>query len=477
MRRWSRRQFMRRSVSAGAVLFPFVSRRAGAASAVRLGSAAMFVGDSTLPGETRADRVFPAHPNGLQVGRRRWLILYATRGLRGTDDDRSIVWQLRRAAPDGPVIREGFLSRAVDDWEPLGNGRKFFKQHGHPVAFGVPQGALIGGQPAPHANLFVAKWRTRAVRIDPVTGRLVHDENSRVGQGVEWTQFRLNERADAIEILQPPALMRQKGYESGDAFCSAERPGWMNQTYVQAVPLNRDATEWVDCNHFAGDRVAPLRYRFNAATGRYEWVETGPYLFDPAGGVWEASVARWKDGFIVAVRLTGTTKTRPGKGGGLRGDEGVGWLRGNDLFQPRGAQIVYAHSPACQRPRTAYACGDGRLRLFAGEAKSSPTRNPRDPICGWDVDPDDGFRAANRQVIFDCQAAALPMRKETRPMVDFCKALPPHGRSQIILHRVTSYPESYPPTPEEFGWFGIYAARLEFDGAAPSAWDFGPSDI
>src|SRR6185436_1782610 len=104
-------------------------------------------------------------------------------------------------------------------------------------------------------------------------------------------------------------------------------------------------------------------------------------------------------------------KTRPGKGGGLRGDEGVGWLRAHDLFQPRDAQIVYAHAPACQRPRTAYVCGDGRLRLFAGEAKSSPSHNPRDPICGWDVDPDDAFRVTERRVIFDSRAAGLPKRQ------------------------------------------------------------------
>lgn len=429
----------------------------------------MFIRESTLAGETRGDRVFPAHPNGIQVSRDRWLILYATRGLRGTDDDRSIVWQLLKDGPEGKVVKEGFFARTVDDWEPLGDGRKFVKQHGHPVAFGVPQGALVGGKPAPHANVFVAKWRTRAVRFDPVTDRLVAADTSRLGQGVEWTQFRLNVSADDIEILQPPVPLRQKGFDQGGAFCSADRPGWMNQTFVQAVPLNRDATDWVDCNHFAGDRVAALRYRFNAACGRYDWIETGPYLFDPAGGVSEASVVRWKDDFIVAVRLRGTTKSRPGKGGGLRGDEGVGWLRANDLFRPRDARIVYANSPACQRPRTAYVCADGRLRLFAGEARSSPSHNPRDPICCWDVDPDYDFRATNRRVIFDSKTAALPMRKETRPMIDFCKVLPPNGRGQFVLHRVTSYPESYPPTAEEFGWFGIYAARLEFDAPAPAS--------
>ncbi len=444
--------------------------RAPAASEFpRLAPASMFISDCPLPGEARADGVFPAHPNGIQLSHDRWLILIATRGLRGTDDDRAIVWQLRRDAPDGGIMKQGFFARALEDWQPAGEARKFFKQHGHPVAFGVPRGARRNGRPVPHHNVFVVKWRTRGVL--PGSAEAGESEKSRAGQGVEWAQFRLNDSGDDLEMLQETRTLRQKGFETGEIFCAAERCGWMNQTFTQAVPLNDDASEWVDCNHFANDRVAALRYRFNPGTGLYEWVETGPWLFDAAGGVSEASVMRWGADFIVCTRLTGTTKARPAKGFGLRGDEGIGWLRTSDLFQPRDARIVYAPSPACQRPRTAYLCADGRVRLFAGEAKNSPTRNPRDPLCGWDIDPDNGFQPSNRRVVFDSQAPALPKRKQTRPMADFVKVLPPSGSSQHLLHRVTSYPESYPPTPEEFAWFGIYATRLEFgDGVA--GWDF-----
>ena len=34
----------------------------------------------SIAGETRADDVFPGHPNGIPLSRNRWLILYATRG-------------------------------------------------------------------------------------------------------------------------------------------------------------------------------------------------------------------------------------------------------------------------------------------------------------------------------------------------------------------------------------------------------------
>src|SRR5687767_5372932 len=110
----------------------------------------MLIADSTVAGERRADGSVPAHPNGIRVSRTRWLILYATRSFRGVDDDRSILWQLRDRSPAGPLLSEGPFATSVNDWDPLGDGRPCVKQHGHPVAFGVPKGALIGGQPAPH---------------------------------------------------------------------------------------------------------------------------------------------------------------------------------------------------------------------------------------------------------------------------------------------------------------------------------------
>jgi len=50
----------------------------------------MFIESCPLPGETRAEGAVPAHPNGLQIAKDRYLVLYATRSFRGTDDDRRI---------------------------------------------------------------------------------------------------------------------------------------------------------------------------------------------------------------------------------------------------------------------------------------------------------------------------------------------------------------------------------------------------
>src|SRR5688500_6416359 len=95
------------------------------------------IGEAALPGETRADDVFPSHPNGIQISRTRFLVLFGTRGYRGVDDNRSILDQVRYGAYDGPVVREGMVTQTMNDWDPFGDDRRFVRQTGHPGAFGV----------------------------------------------------------------------------------------------------------------------------------------------------------------------------------------------------------------------------------------------------------------------------------------------------------------------------------------------------
>src|SRR5205809_523704 len=65
----------------------------------------MLVRECSLQGETRKDGVVPRHANGIQLSRARWLIVYSTHAYRGVDDERSIVYQVRRDAPDGAVLK------------------------------------------------------------------------------------------------------------------------------------------------------------------------------------------------------------------------------------------------------------------------------------------------------------------------------------------------------------------------------------
>jgi len=428
--------------------------------------------ECSLPGETRAEDVFPAHANGLQVSRDRFLLLYATRGHRGTDDDLSIIGQLRRDAYDGPVIREIMLSKSIDDWDPFGDGSSFVRQHGHPVGFGVPKGAIIQERVAPNANVFVIKWRLCARYVSSETG-LMKELESRPDlknetQSVEWMQVRLNEAEDDLEILQPAKQLRQTGYEEGPDFCSAD-VSWMNQSFTQAVPFDEQATEWVDVNHFERGRIAALGYRCEPGTGFYEYVQTGPLWGgneSEKGGLFEASVSPWRGAWVVSAR---------------RQKEGTtAWMRMDDPLKET-PEIICPAEPANNSPLTSYACPDGTLRLLTGDPVVSPYRNGRDPLYLWDVDPDAGFTVANRRVVFDCVAADVGIPREQMPRIDMAKLLPHAGGSvQYLVHRARSKATNdHRKTGKvisqaEKDASGIYYAKVHYTEDLPGTWQFEP---
>jgi hypothetical protein len=462
-------------VAAGGGLW---SARPGAASppAGRIQSIeykGVLVKDCTVAGETRSDDVTPAHPNGIPVSRDKWLVIYATRSFRGVDDDRSIVYQLRHGAPDGRVIREGLLVRSRSDWDPLGDGRTCIMQHGHPVAFGVPKGALIGGKPAPSANVFVAKWRKCARLYDKNRNYVEHGskdpELERRTQTVEWVQFRLNPAEDDIEIIQPVAVLRQHGFASGRAISSAP-VRHMNQSFVQAVPYTRDGTEWSDCNHFDGGRIAALRYRFDAKSGKYEWVETGHLLGGRGAEVAEASLARYGKKWIFAARTA----------------RGPAWTMAEDPFAASIPPLVHLAEPPTTSPMTAYTGADGVLRLYTGDPAVSPYKNARNPLYAWAVDPENDFRASERTLIFDSHQAGLPIRKEASPKIDMCKLLPHNGgREQYLAYRVSIRAFNFPyvgsgglvagiplANAEEKGACAIYYSKIHYAEALPGFWEY-----
>lgn len=452
------------------------------------------VRECTIDGHRLRDNVVPAHPNGWQLSRDRWMIAYSTRGFRGIDDDWSIVWQLRRDAPDGPVIREGLFKRTQDDWDAVGDGSvPCSMQHSHPVVFGVPRGAVIAGKVPPHANVFAAIWRRSAVYWFKATNRIEHANlpsdpasdfarrNPILGtpslrfQAVEWTQFRLNARGDDIEIIQPLAILRQRGFETGEQFCRAPVRS-MNAGFVTPVPFDRDATEWVGVNHFEGGRIACCKYRFNPATARYEWSEMGPLLgSSPDLLLFEGFIARYRDDWIIGARQ--------------RGKAGSAWSRTADPFG-QAPEFAVAAQPGTTTPRTAYLCADGVLRLFTGDLNTSHYANARDPLCSWDIDPDRGFAASNRRIVVDLLKSGVRMRPEIQPWADNCKLLAPQGRRQVLVYRVhASANDEARPTVAAF-WknnpkiipginaqekaaCGCYYSVIEYADEAPPMWRFG----
>ena len=428
-----------------------------------------------LPGESRKDGVVPRHANCIQLSKDRWLVLYSTHGYRGVDDERSILYQVRRDEPDGAVLKEGFLVRTLNDCKPDGvpvfpEGKRIVKQHGHMVAFGVPKGALIGGKSASHANVFAASWRVLGRVLDVKENRLektVHDPVlfART-QAVEWVQFRLNAAEDDLDILQPVRVLRQKGFEKGEAFCSAKDAGWMNQTFCPPVPFNADATEWVETNHFDRGRIAALKFRLDPASRLYEWVEMGPFLVEPKVSFSEASLLRTSKEWIMAARSN-------------RGM--IAWTRSADPFTGW-EKAVFAKEPGVSAPLTAFQCPDGVLRLFTGDRAASPQRYDRDPLYCWDVQTANGFAVVNRRTLFDSREAKLAMRPAVRPKIDFCQLFPHHGRTQLVVHGVSTRAYDFPYAgvagipalnAEEKAASGLYYSRIIYRKEPRPAWTFG----
>jgi hypothetical protein len=381
------------------------------------------------------------------------------------DDERSVIYQVRRDAPDGPLVKEGFLARAVADWRPEkvpapARGKAYFKQHGHAVAFGVPRGAVVAGRPAPHANLFVAQWRVLGRALVVKEDRLEKTRGDPVllagTQDVEWVQFRLNDREDDLEVLQPARPLRPAG---GGKLPAA----WMNQSFCQPVPFTDRADEWVVCNHFDRGRLAVLKFRYDPASHRYAWAQTGPLLDAGERILSEASVARLADGWLLSTRSNGA----------------IAWFRTADLFAT-GLKPTFTPQPVLSAPHTTFRCADGVVRLFAGDRQASPQRYDRDPLYVWDVVAKDGVTLANRRTLYDSEERKLAMRREVRPRVDFCGLFPAHGRTQIVAYGITprgyNHPyegTSIPPlTAADKAASGLYFSRIRYARDVPAPWRF-----
>ena len=354
-----------------------------------------FITDAALPGESKAEGFFPHNPGFIRVSPRRWVVFYTTIDSRGWDAVKSVLYQLRADAPDGAVLARGVVAASRDDWDPLGRGERWSKRNGSPIPFGVPQGAERNGRPLPNANLFVVRWYRYAhlprngELLNPVTGRgtvewreglTLHKRVMRL----EWAQFRLREDGRDIEFVQAPQVLRQRGYGSDVEYAECGADWAMNQSATPPAPLNDDATEWVSFDVFSTDHevhvphgrveCAPVRFRFNAATRLYEWVETGRRFDIPGRRLGESCLARQGAEWLLSFRT-------------WNGVQSTFFYRFDDPFGELGAPVQErsARGPD-EGPRQMYLCADGQARLFGNIRALSPTRT-RDPLWTWNLDP------------------------------------------------------------------------------------------
>jgi len=434
----------------------------------------IFIGDTTIPGEQKKDWLQPSHPYCWQVSRDRWVWVFQTRGFSGIDAEHSILYQIRRDTPDGAVVKEGLLARFREDWDPLGDGSRYWKIHGAPKVFGVPKGAVDSdGDVLSNSNVFVAGWYTRARAV--TDGRLLDPHEDEKLAGVQWIEhvhFQLNDAGDDIDLLTPATRLRQKGFEEGEQFCSLELgTQTMNHWARPPEPLDVNCTRWLDTPHFARNGIAAIEYRFNSKTKRYEWVRTGPMVRQETPGegrFMEATINHVRDEWILCVRPRGHKFSEKSWG------SCSAWFRTADRFAGFGS-VTYAPTPSSYCPRTSYLMADGVLRIFSGDSAISPHRMKRNPLFCWDVNPED-FSVSNIRTILDAKKA-LGIRQ---PMVGFAKLSPVHGNRQILTFRVTTqnhrhaterFPE--PVTEEELAVCGAHYCEVIYEGDVGEMWQFG----
>ncbi len=449
------------------------------------------VHECSQPGEKRADGVYPAHPNGIRLSKDRVLLLYATRGWRGVDEDRSIIYQVRLGGFTGPILKEGMLVQSRDDWDPFDDGSSYYQAHGTPSGFGVPKGALIDGRPAPHANLFVIKWYVNAryfltpdrLALTTSDPKSVHLSENTIH--MEWVQVRLNEAEDDIEIVEPISTMRTPDQGEG-GLRPTER---FTQSKVQAMPFNHDATEWIDTANIDWSEkpkedaigLVPAKFRYDHSRHRYEFSETGSRLY-PAG-------VHLSGGSPLKIDQGWAFYSRPHRSLNLP----LVWTKREDPFSDENQQLLMeprTGQPIVRAPVTAYRCADGVIRVFTGDSDESPYQNRRNPLYCWEVDPQKDFKLSRQQVVVDVLEEDWGFRLESEPIADMAKVLP-HcgGRSQYVAFRVRSESINYSRkrhfvpvgnprhispaiTDEERMASGIYVARIDYDREMPDEWQF-----
>lgn len=450
------------------------------------------VHECSVPGETRADGVYPAHPNGIRLSKDRVLLLYATRGWRGVDEDRSIIYQVRLGRFTGPILKEGMLVQARDDWDPFKDGSSYYQAHGTPSGFGVPKGALINGRPAPHANLFVIKWYVNAryfltpdrLALTTSDPKSVHLSENTIH--MEWVQVRLNEAEDDIEIVEPISTMRTPDQGEG-GLPQTER---FTQSKVQAVPFNPEATEWIDTANIDWSEkpkedavgLVPAKFRYNRSRHRYEFSEIGSRLY-PAG-------VHLSGGSPLKIEQGWAFYSRPHRSLNLP----LVWTKRKNPFSDENQQLLMeprTGQPIVRAPVTAYRCADGRLRVFTGDGDASPYQNRRNPLYCWECEGAPDFALSRRQVVIDVLKEFPDVRLESEPIVDMAKVLP-HcgGSSQYVAFRLRTesinydrirklVPKDNPRylspaiTEAERMVSGIYVARIDYGRDWPDEWNFG----
>lgn len=424
----------------------------------------LLISDCTIPGEQKKDNIQPSNAISWQLSKNRWAWIYATTSFQGADSIRAVVIQLRKDTPDGQVLSEKLVAPFTDQWDPFKDGSKYFKQQGQCKIFGTPKGAVDkDGKLLPSNNVFIASWYHLARVLDHKTGRLGAPDTPEYNKlwlstlRVAGVQFKLNDTESDIELLTPVTIFCQKGYENKDVFCELGNVvKTTNHWYVPFQPYNDACTQWLDYWQFSpdGQGVAPVLFEFNPTTKLYEWVKTGPQTKLKKGFIFECSVCKIPDGWFIGAR---------GGGAGAHG----GWFKIKDPFAAPGEPYLAPNFGPPMANQSTYYCGDGKLRVFGGDAKLSPFKWVRNPQYCWDIDPNN-FALSNCKTLVSSDDVGM----ENAKMAKYRAFLSPVFQNRQIITVTISNEITGKMSQDQLDKCGVHYWYVTYDKDIKDAWTF-----
>ena len=414
-----------------------------------------FVDEPTIIGEQKSDGRCPNYSQGIQVSARRWLVVFDTVHARGRDCWFSIFYRLLDGGSDGPMIAEERLFEPTP-FDTDTDGAVLALSCGQPIVFGVARGATYAGRALPHANHFVLTWVQVPIRL-LANGDSEHfpTDHPRVAEFARMIntyhlQFRLNDAENALEIIEPPAMLV-------DPTGRTHRiNGW-----TQPIPANPEASSWLDSItvtqdldsiNFAGyNGFAVIQYDFDQVRGLYEWRMTGDIGQPPQNAaISETNLGALPDGdFVLAVRC-------------FRPHGNTLWYRTSDPFSGFGEPTL---APDTSGQRYVWMCPDGELRIFNNRQDVTPYGDYRNPLYCFSVDPET-FVYRDRAVVLDTRALELPI---PNPFVDHMHLYAPIGDHQVASIRVITKANVWrgddEPPLDSATWqaVGLHRVSIEYD--------------
>ena len=423
-----------------------------------------FITESDLPGESKRDFAIPNYATGTQLSHNRWLIVYDTVDCRGADFWRSVMYQIRAEAPDGRIVKSGFIAKLEEIDSPFKDRYACWKGYGNANVLGVPCPAP-GMKASPAAGVVAITYNARIELM--VDGRLVQCLPTLCPN---WPKdVSADEWFEALARMGSPRLMRQYRFDpakdeivpvSPAEPCPASQSIRLNHAlqgminWGNPVQLDEQGLAWFEVlvDPIKDSLLVIRRFDFDSAAGLFRITDQSmEHQEDPEFHAGEPSLARiGPNDWMVAARC-------------FKHNGDTLLYRTSDPMVELGTPSVL---PTTYGQRMLYRFADGSIRLTLNHQKESPYQDRRNPLYCYRIDPTT-LQAVEKDTVFDCRAIGINLHV---PFVDHTNLFEPHRPgAQLLTFRliaeamVWNRPDMKALTADELRIGGLHYCEVTFD--------------